>query len=795
MATSATHAATPYPRDILAGLRWRIRLYIWLEGLAWVVIWLGATFWISLGLDYLPVLVGASEMPAAARGVLLLGTAAVLAYLLYTFILRRTFVRLADRSMALLLERKFTFGESLVTAVEMSQEPEHAASFSRDMLARTSDLAFATVDQVSYGRVINYSRLLQRVVLAILVGLSVVAFWGTNREAFATAANRLYWLSDEPWPRSAHIEIVEIDVLHAPLPGQATPRPQSVKFENGVVKVARGSNVQLKVRADLAPRASIVPQQCTLYYREVDAADGGRGKRGNVAISNYRDTDEHRNFWFENKPFKGVLSTIEFDVLGYDHRLSGYRLEVVDSPAVVETLLDLTYPEYMVDETISNYLPVTGQAYLPAGTFIPIGTEVTIRFRSSKPLVKAEILAASTGERTTIEIPKDGSGDQFTYKIPELTASETLEVSLVDIDNVATEHPFRVFLTGVEDQPPQIEVSLKGIGSAVTPDVIIPIQGKVSDDYAIDSSWYDVQINDSGDPVRLPLTLGKGGSVDGSIDFRAQRSEPEGMKLAAGDRLFLSVKANDKYALGSSPHTGEGERYGIDVVTPDQLLAALEVREIGLRRRFELILDEMTQMRDSLLRVKSSLAGDSSPIDPAELRGDEDESAPLTPEQRAQREADLRLLRLQRGIQQSQKSLQEILGVAAGFLDIREELINNRVDTEDRKNRLKEQIADPLNRTCQEGFPLLESRLAAAEKLLREGGASVDRSAAAPVADQAIEQANAVLIELEEVLAKMQDLETYNELLEIVRELLNDQQKLIDRTQQEQKRQLIEELK
>jgi hypothetical protein len=150
---------------------------------------------------------------------------------------------------------------------------------------------------------------------------------------------------------------------------------------------------------------------------------------------------------------------------------------------------------------------------------------------------------------------------------------------------------------------------------------------------------------------------------------------------------------------------------------------------------------------------------------------------------------------VQRALQQSQKSVAEVLGVAAGFLDIREELINNRVDTEDRKNRLQEQIADPLNRTCAEQFPRLDERLAALEAKLRQGGAKVAADQAGPPADQAIDQANVVLGELEAVLAKMQDLETYNELLDIVRDLLKDQEKLIERTQQERKRQTLEELK
>jgi len=152
-------------------------------------------------------------------------------------------------------------------------------------------------------------------------------------------------------------------------------------------------------------------------------------------------------------------------------------------------------------------------------------------------------------------------------------------------------------------------------------------------------------------------------------------------------------------------------------------------------------------------------------------------------------------LRIQRAIQQSQKSVAEVLGVAAGFLAIREELINNRIDTEDRKNRLKEQIADPLNKTCVEQFPRLDERLVALEAVFQGSGAKPAPDAASTTGDEAIDQANIVLGELEAVLSKMQDLETYNELLDLVRELLKDQGKLIDRTQQERKRETLEELK
>src|SRR5947209_7935327 len=137
-------------QSLLAGLRWRIRLYIWAEGVALAMIWLGLMFWVGFGLDYLPVLMGSSEMPVAPRAFLLAATGIALAAILYRWIGRRAFVSLGDRSLALLLERQFDqFHDSLVTAVEMADLPDHASVFSRELLARTTDEARASADNVS----------------------------------------------------------------------------------------------------------------------------------------------------------------------------------------------------------------------------------------------------------------------------------------------------------------------------------------------------------------------------------------------------------------------------------------------------------------------------------------------------------------------------------------------------------------------------------------------------------------------------------------------------------------------
>jgi hypothetical protein len=143
------------------------------------------------------------------------------------------------------------------------------------------------------------------------------------------------------------------------------------------------------------------------------------------------------------------------------------------------------------------------------------------------------------------------------------------------------------------------------------------------------------------------------------------------------------------------------------------------------------------------------------------------------------------VLRVQQALQQTRKSAQELLGVAAGFHDIREELINNRVDTEDRKKRLKELIADPMQLIGQTMFPELERREEVLEKLLLDGLAAkkYDLGSGQQETAAAVTQANDVLAEMEKILQQMLDLETFNELLDIVRQLMDEQQRVMGDTQ------------
>ncbi len=789
----------PRIESLLAGLRWRIRAYVWLEGISLALIWFGLTFWIGLALDYLPVLAGASEMPRAARAVVLAIVAAVLAWILYRWVFRRTLVPLTNRSMALLLERQFrNFDDSLVTSVELTEQPSHADQFDPGMLRQTEDEARENTSAVRLRQVFNFTPLLRSAAIAAVLLVPIVAFYAVFPLAMALGVNRLYLLKDEPWPRNARIEVVGVELLGAEdAPLRPTEAPLIAFDERQSVKVAKGSNVRLRVRADKA--AKKIPEVCTFYYTTAD------GERGRVTMNRLRSSrGEFQEYAFNGKPLRGILSTVYFDVVGYDYRVRDFQIEVVDSPAVIATELDCRFPDYLVDEKLSLWLPRTEP--LTSATQLPRGTDVTIRVLTNKPLRRVDLYNPDTKELTTQNVEGDETQrKQFEYRIPELADNLTLDVTLFDVDNVVTERPYRIFLAAVPDEPPRVDVKLRGIGTAVTPDVIIPVEGVVLDDYAVDRAWFDFEMQRPGPTpedqksVRQSRDIAvlDAGRVDASLDFRDLRSqEVDPWDLQPTDKLVVSVKAADKHDLSGGPNEGSSDRYQLDVVTPDMLLAILESREIGQRRRLEQILEEMTQARDFLNRVHSPAPGRG--LEPGDVldTAEESDQERADPQRVAERNQSLRLLRTQQAFQQGRKSGQELLGVAAAFRDIREELINNRVDTEDRKQRLKELIADPMQLIAETMFPELDRRVEQLVKTLAEAMNSrqFDLQVGETEAKAAVDQANDILAELEGILQQMLDLETFNELLDIVRQLIKDQQGLIEKTEAERKQGLLRDL-
>jgi hypothetical protein len=358
-----------------------------------------------------------------------------------------------------------------------------------------------------------------------------------------------------------------------------------------------------------------------------------------------------------------------------------------------------------------------------------------------------------------------------------------------------------VTINALDDLPPQLDIRLEGIGTAITPQARIPVRGKIEDDYGIQKAWFQVNLSEKNQVYRLDFTPAAGGEVDETLDLRRQQAAAtDAWQLAAGEKLVLSVRASDHFDLTDQPHEGQSDDVPLDVVTPDELLALLEARELSLKRRFEQTLAELIETRDSLLKLQAELEP-TTETDTTSTSADDsakeqpptgDASEPVTDAtDDADRLSTLRRLRVQRAQQQAAKSEQEVAGVAASFAQIRDELINNRVDTPERKDRLQTKIVAPLEAIVGGQYPGWLAVLGQLEHDLDM------TSAALPLTRSAVQQTNELILALQEVLDNMLELETFNELLDLVRSIIQEQDEIrkdTDEVRKQQARRLLEEL-
>ncbi|HEX4144992.1 MAG TPA: hypothetical protein VHY91_15915 [Pirellulales bacterium] len=741
---------------LLARLRRGIRAYAWTEGIALLVAVLGGSFWLSLAMDWF------FEPPAALRVAMLVAVAIALVWVGYRFILRRIFVHLADRSLALVLERRFSqFRDSLVTAVELSQSPAGVASFDPEMLARTQQEALAGATELPLNRVFDLGLLARRALLAVVLLAAVIGFGVAESTALGIWARRSLMLSDELWPRKTHLVAVGFDAA-------------------GRTKIARGADLEFLVQADASPGREI-PEVVEIRY--VQGSSRGRetmGRSGNTPV-------EPGAFQNYIHPFKAVLTPLEFYVRGGDDRLGPLYVDVVDSPTVGQMVLHCNYPAYMKREP--RDLPVAG------AMAVPRGTRVAVRAETNKDVVQVlidDLSEAQTPISHKIDLAGAGSpgGRQFEYVIPAIEHDTMLRFTLLDVDGIRSRDPVRLALAALDDEAPQVRVQLVGIGTAITPHARLPMAGEITDDYGVAEAWFESHVDDA-EPVEQPFESKIGGEDRLPVQ---EAIEVERFNLEPKHKFHLVVEASDTCELSGGPNVGLSQRYVLDVVTPEQLRSMLEARELLLRRRFETIVQELTESRDALVRIDLA-TGDASGLSEKKPAAEPAADAPAAKPPAdaplpADRHLTLRRVQAERALQNTQRSLDETLGLAAAFDAIREELINNRVDTEELKLRLKDGIADPLRKICAEMFPELERRLQNLQAQL------ADPQAAAVARDSAREQADAILVQMNQILDKMLELETFNEVLDLLRGIIDSQQQINRETKQKQKdklKQLLDE--
>lgn len=278
--------------------------------------------------------------------ILLLIVAVLIVAILGKMLIGRLRRSLPDDSLALLIERHHPkLGGRLVTAVQLNQPGRSGDSHSRALLRKVHIEAAAAVDEVDPNRVFRWQPLVRKGLIVAPLALLLAGFAVVSPQAFGRAAGRLSLISDDPWPRRADLEMVGIELPVVTADEDATTEPDLLSFADRTLRLPRGSNATLRIRA--AADQAEVPVVCTVYYR----TEGGLRGQSNMRRVG-RVIDGYQSFILDGSPLSGLSESFDFSVHGLDDRLDGYRIEAVEPPAITDMQVNVRYPDYLRDASM-----------------------------------------------------------------------------------------------------------------------------------------------------------------------------------------------------------------------------------------------------------------------------------------------------------------------------------------------------------------------------------------------------------------------------------------------------------
>jgi hypothetical protein len=483
----------------------------------------------------------------------------------------------------------------------------------------------------------------------------------------------------------------------------------------------------------------------------------------------------------EGPPLESVDQGLAMTLQGGDARIAGLRLEVVDAPQVNDLKLEVKYPAYLQKSPTATWLDETLD--YRTGIRLPQGTEVSLVGQSNLALDRCECKwtfsdrdGVSFSQKSSLPANKN----QFRIPLGFLASNTLIEIRLWAADGHCSTKVQQYYLNALLDEIPNLDLKLDGIGNAVTENAVLPIDAKVRDDHGISQSWFELFMNEKV-AWKRDIVLSKDGIVRDQIDFRSLRDSKQ-LAIAAGQSVTLSMLAKDDFDLAPEEHVGRASPIQVSIVTPSQLLILLERRELAMRSRIELIISELNQLRELILKIRQTNREATNP-DRSPAPSDENNSG----ESRSAEK--LQLPRAQQSVTQVEKSAGELKGVEVEIGQIYRELVNNRIDSQDRQDRLENRVRIPLQKIREGSLNELQRRIRNLEKEIEKGPAN-DPTIAGSLVSLA-----ETLTALEAILEAMIDIQDFNEVVDMVRSMVDDQGKLIDRTKAEQKQRLLDQFK
>lgn len=636
------------------------------------------------------------------RGVLVVFAVAVLGVLGWTgYLAVRRLVKtdLGDTELALHVETCFpAVKDRLASAVEFLRQPEDdAAAGSAAMRRAAIAQAVAASADLDFGAALDRRPALRWALAALLVGGLAACLTVADAAAARTALARLAFpLGTADWPQRTHLGL----------------RPP-VK----TIVIVRGQALEVEV---IDSKGAPLPPDCRVHYRLTDAQGRTREEIEPMQLLGKAMVARREN----------VTSPLEFRCTGGDDgNMNWTQVQVIDPPelpAVRRLTLKITPPAYTnwpeEDREATSTRPLLA------------GSRVQLAGKATKRLKPSSTLRLDDGRVLPLEIEKDGltfhvgraspgasgqagkpdvlrtfhAGRSSLGELAEPPHGLIVEKStgytfhLVDVDGVEGGGDERWQFRVLADAPPSAVIEQPPGDLFVTQRAVVIFRVHARDDLALRQVVFVLAPSDVKATRERTIALFNGPDKPPPESFSAfdagAMSEPvtkdctvelSEFQLSPGMQLTCHAAASDY-----RPQTGRSDPRVLTVITPDQLLERMAVRQsqilAELARVLQLQREARSQVRTLEIRLHEAAGLEQNDIDG------------LQAAEFNQREVARSLTSRSDGLPM------QVLGLLA-------DLENNRVDNPAFQRRL-EGLLDEFDRLQRNHLPQIGTELTAAIK-------------------------------------------------------------------------------
>ncbi len=502
------------------------------------------------------------------------------------------------------------------------------------------------------------------------------------------------------------------------------------------------------------------------------------------------------HYWFDGDAVSEI-QTQQMQPLGNKlvHRLANvtrsfrYRATGGDDQAMPWIHLTLVEPPKITQQEVILHPPAyTGLEKRSAdGDFRAlIGTRVTFRVRTSKPLSVASLDTNTMGSDVSIPLLLDRDRCGFSMEAMtdggwEIAHSGTYGFRLVDQQGLDIGIADRWEVDAVRDSPPTVSLKLPTADLQVTPRAAIPIEAIAKDDLALHEVSLHYKRSDSSGEKEEVVSLWQGPPQVTPEAARGVQGSEEGVHLTVqylwdltglpsmkpGERIDFRLTAADYHG-----QVGESVWRRLTIISAEELEERIAQRQAEILAQIADIakLQRETRSRVTELEIQTREAG-------VLVRKDLDQ---------------LQVAEL------NQRQVQQRLGhpgdgIAAQIADLISELKNNRADSPDLSARLT-QFRDTVDRVNSTLLPPIQHELIDSLKIAREQSPT-SQDASRPVDKQARDELiglfqrvgggqEQVVDTLATLLGQFAQWDNYQRLAREVGRLRREQEAVLGRTQQ-----------